>query len=92
MPPRGAPPEVAPETEARLLFRRGFLLHAEAAGAEGSEWRRLRAGWRCLRLADLVLWLHPEAEVAVERHGADFTVLIGEAWFVGPPRRLAPHR
>jgi hypothetical protein len=87
----GAPSVSADELE-RLLYRFGFLLHASRSPPTGALWQTLSRTWRTLDLDDLSLRHHPETVVRVERSGADFTALIGEAWVASPPYERSPVR
>ena len=86
-----APHVVPPETENRLLFRFGYLLHAAATPPEGSAlWSRLGAAWGRTAVGPYVLVTHPETRVARADEGERVTVLLGDAFFTVDPLERAP--
>src|SRR6185503_1035808 len=86
-----APHVVPPETENRLLFRFGYLLHAAATPPEGSAlWSRLSRSWTTTAVGPFVLATHPETRVSRADDGARATVLLGDAFFTVEPLDRAP--
>ena len=86
-PPRVVPPE----TENRLLFRFGYLLHAAATPPEGGAlWSRLGGSWIATAVGPFVLVTHPETRMARADEGERVTVLLGDAFFTVEPLERAP--
>jgi hypothetical protein len=85
------PHAVSPETENRLLFRFGYLVHAAAAPPAGSAlWSRLSESWATETVGPFVLVTHPETRIVCAKDGDRATILIGDAFFTVAPLDRAP--